>query len=130
MFGSSFPQLFLGCLNFVICVYFCIAVSEYVLNIGVSWRYLCIAVSEYVLNIGVAWRYLCIAVSEYVLNIGVAWRMSYTKQELLKLTDPLGSLPGFNGVLVAHHFYLPSSCVPNVASFSKLSILDCPFFFL
>ena len=52
---------------------------------------------------------------------------------------PLGSSPAFDGVRVARRFSVlcgicfslrPASCVPNVASFSGLSILDCSFDFL
>jgi hypothetical protein len=51
-----------------------------------------------------------------------------------------GIIPGFGRVRVAHQFrglycvrfssLCPQSCVPNVASFSELSILVCPFGFL
>ena len=64
--------------------------------------------------------------------------VSYKRQELLTLREHLGSSPDFSGVRVPHFFFLffflccvclvlfclSSSCVPNAASFSGLSILD------
>ena len=64
--------------------------------------------------------------------------MSDKKQELLTLREHMDSLPVFDGIRVAHlfsflccvYFFVclrPVSCVPNVVSFSGLSILGCPF---
>jgi hypothetical protein len=68
---------------------------------------------------------------------------NYKRQELLIFRKHMGSPPVFGGVCVAHLFSLlccvaflcfayfnPVSCVPNVASISGLSILDCTFGFL
>ena len=61
------------------------------------------------------------------------------KPELITVCQHLGSCPVFGVVRVAHLyslmccvflFCLSSSCVPFVASFSGLSILDYPFDFL
>ena len=51
-----------------------------------------------------------------------------------------GTIPVFGRVRVAHHFrglycvgfssLCPQSCVPNVASFSEILILGCPFGYL
>ena len=60
---------------------------------------------------------------------------------LLTLREPLCSPVDYGGVCVAHRFSSlccvfsficprPVSCVPNVASFSGLSIIDCHFGFL
>ena len=62
------------------------------------------------------------------------------RQEVPVIRGSLGSPAGFGGVCVAHRFsflccvYFCSfvfiravSCVPNVASFSGLSTLDCSF---
>jgi hypothetical protein len=57
------------------------------------------------------------------------------------IREHLGSPPVFGGVRVVHRFSFlccvfcfvclgPVSCIPNVASFSGLSIFDCPFDFL
>ena len=75
-----------------------------------------------------------------VFDIKIFLRVSYKKQELLILREHLGSPPVFGGVHVAHLLSClccvvllcfgclhPVSCVPNVASFSGLSIFDCPF---
>ena len=63
--------------------------------------------------------------SEYVLNIGVASRMSYKKEELLKLSDHLESLPGFNGGPCCSSFlFIFVMCLV----YPMLSVsLDCPF---
>ena len=69
------------------------------------------------------------------------WQVSNERQELLGLHGHLGSPPVFGGVYVAHIFSFlycvicfaclrPVSCVPNISSFSGLSILDCSFGFL
>ena len=66
----------------------------------------------------------------------VTLRFSYKRQELITLRKHMGSSPVFGGVRVAHLLVFcvvvvvslcPVYCVPNVASFSRLSILDCPF---
>ena len=68
--------------------------------------------------------------------------LSYRKQELLILPEHLCSPPGFWWGRVAHPFSFSVlcciliwfvfvlCCVPNVASFSELSIPPCPFGFL
>ena len=67
--------------------------------------------------------------------------MFYRKQELLTLREQLGSPPVFDGSVlliflafcVVLFFFVGLNhvpCVPNVASFSGLSILDCPYGFL
>jgi hypothetical protein len=71
------------------------------------------------------------------LTVWVTWQVSY--KELITLCHR-GSSPVFGGVRVAQllSFLLcfcfvcrrPVSCVPNVASVSRLSILGCPFAFL
>ena len=65
------------------------------------------------------------------------WRMSYKRHELLAIRRRLGLPPVFGGVRFAHLFSFlccvilvwlrPMPCVPNVASVTGLSILDCPF---
>jgi len=76
---------------------------------------------------------------DFYLTIYVSNSMvSIKKQEMLTLCEHLGSPPVFGGVLVAHlfsflcvvYFLRPVSCVPNVASVSGLSILDCSFGFI
>ena len=70
----------------------------------------------------------------YISNAAVSYKM----QELLTLREHLSSPSVFGGVRVTHLFTflccvlfcLSSSCVPNVASVSGLSILDLPFGFL
>ena len=83
----------------------------------------------------------CIIVlsNTYWLSIWVTWRVSYKRQELLLFRKNLGSPYVFGGarVLIFLIFCVvlcfvclrPVSCVPNVASFSVLSILDCPLRF-
>ena len=69
--------------------------------------------------------------------------MSYKRQELIAFRGRLGSSLVFSGVYVAHWFSFLGffcvfclvclclmSCVPNVSSFSGLSILNFPFHFL
>ena len=64
--------------------------------------------------------------------------MSYKRQELLALRGCLGLPPIFGGVSVAHLLVFccefvclrPMSSVSNVASFSGLSTIDCPFIYL
>jgi hypothetical protein len=83
-------------------------------------------------------RYLCLFAYIGVLNIltiRVTWRMSCEVQELLVFCGRLGSPPDFRGVCVAHRFSFlclcfcfvclrSVLCVPNVASFLGLPILD------
>ena len=70
------------------------------------------------------------------LTICVAWQASFKIQELLTLREYLGSLPCSWWARVAQLsvlcfvFLRSVSCVLNVASISRLFILDCPFGFL
>ena len=70
------------------------------------------------------------------LTICVAWQVSFKIQELLTLREFLGSPPCFWWARVAQLsvlcfvFLRSVSCVLNVASISRLFILDCPFGFL
>jgi hypothetical protein len=63
--------------------------------------------------------------------------VSYKSQEQLTFREYMGSHSVVGGVRVAHIISFlccvclgPDSCVPNVASFSGLSNIDCPFGFL
>jgi len=81
-------------------------------------------------------RYLCLFAHsgfQHIFTIRVTWRMSCGRQKLFAIRVPFG------GVRVAHLFWfsvlfflicLSVSCVPNVASYSELSIRGCPFGFL
>ena len=75
---------------------------------------------------------------QYIFAIWVTWRVSYKRQELLARRGCLG-LPRFLWGPFWSPFKLsavflccprPVSCVPFIASFSGLSILDCHFGFL
>ena len=76
---------------------------------------------------------------DYMSNIAV----SYKRKELFTLRKNMVSPPVYGGVSVAHLLSFlccvfcfvcivlrPVSCVPNVASFSRLTILDWSFDFL
>ena len=71
----------------------------------------------------------------HVLTIWVTWQVSYKRQELLSFARTWVT-PVFGGVRIAYlcsflwGFFRPVSCLPNVASVSGLSIIDCHFGFL
>ena len=77
---------------------------------------------------------------QHGLIIWVTRRVLYKRHELFTLREHMGSSPVFRGVRVVHLFFLccvfvfvclrAVSCVPYVASVSRLSILDYPFGFL
>ena len=75
---------------------------------------------------------------QHILTIWERWRVSYKRSELIALREHMGSPLVFGGVRVARCFSFlcyvlcfvclrPVSCLPNVANFSRLSILDYPF---
>jgi hypothetical protein len=91
--------------------------------------------------------YLCLLANgsvKHIMSLWVTWQVSYKRQELLTLREHLGSSPVFSEVSVFILLVLcvalccvfcfvclhPVSCMPNVASVSALSILNCPFGFL
>jgi hypothetical protein len=73
---------------------------------------------------------------QHILTIWVTLHVSHQRRELLNLRQNLVSPTGFWWCPWCHRFSFlcsvscfacPVSCVSNVASVSRLSILDCPF---
>ena len=89
--------------------------------------------------------YLCLFTYcgvRHVLTTLVTWRGCYKRQEMRTIRRHLGLTPFFSVSMLFIFFCVvlclffcfvrlrPVFCVPNVASVSGLSILDCPFGFL